>query len=69
MTVTGNGFALGTGTVIKFGTLFATGVNCTSTQSCTATSPAHKAGTVDVRAVVVKATSPKAPPGDQFTFF
>jgi hypothetical protein len=68
VTVTGTGFAIGkTATVLKFGTTKGTAVNCGSTTSCTVTSPAHVAGTVDVRATVNKVTSPKAV-ADQFSY-
>jgi hypothetical protein len=69
VTVTGTGFATGTtGTIFKFGSVKAGGVNCSSTTSCTVVSPAHEAGTVDVKATVNKVASPKSAPGDQFTF-
>ncbi len=69
VTITGSGFALGAGTEFKFGKVAATGVSCASTTSCTATAPpAAKAGAVDVIALVGKAKSKKAPPGDRFTY-
>jgi hypothetical protein len=68
VTVTGSGFALGsTATAIKFGTSKAK-VNCTSTTECTATSPAHAAGTVEVKATVNKVTSPAKEPADLYTY-
>jgi hypothetical protein len=49
VTVEGTGFALGSTTSFKFGTVAATGVDCTSTRSCTMQAPAaSKAGTVNV---------------------
>jgi hypothetical protein len=67
--ITGAGFALGTtATKFKFGTTLSKSVNCTSTTECTAVTPAHAAGTVDVHAVVNKVTSPKNAPVDQFTY-
>jgi hypothetical protein len=69
VTVTGSGFALGTtGTVFKFGTAKAAGVNCSSTTTCTLIARAHEAGTVEVRATVNKLTSGKEAPGNQFTY-
>jgi len=69
VTITGAGFALGaTATVFKFGTAKATAVNCSSSTSCTAHTPAHAAGTVDVKATVNKVTSAVNRPGDQFTY-
>jgi PKD domain/IPT/TIG domain len=53
VTVTGSGFALGTtGTTFRFGATKGTSVSCTSSSQCTVRSPAHVAGTVEVRAVV-----------------
>ena len=74
VTVTGTGFVSGQ-TTIKFGMRKATAVSCVSWDvanpaaetTCTVTSPAHGAETVDVRAVVNKATSPKTS-GDQYTY-
>jgi hypothetical protein len=69
VTVTGSGFALGAGTTLKFGKAQASGVNCTSTTSCTATTPAGaKAGPVDVIAAVGKLKSKKSPPGDTYSY-
>jgi hypothetical protein len=68
-TVTGTGFVPGTGkTIFRFGTPKATSVSCTSTTTCTVISPAHAAGTVDVKAIVNKMASPKNAPADQFTY-
>ncbi len=68
--ISGSGFALGGATTFKFATGIATGVNCTSTSSCTATSPPRsKAGTVDVKATANGFGSPKSVPADQFTYF
>ncbi len=69
VTITGAGFGLGSSaTVIKFGTVRAKGVSCSSSTTCTALSPAHGAGTVDVTAVVNKVGSPKVGVADQFTY-
>jgi hypothetical protein len=69
VTIAGSGFAFGAGTEFKFGKVAATGVSCASSTSCTATAPAvAKAAAVDVIAVVGKAKSKKAPPGDRFTY-
>jgi IPT/TIG domain len=67
--VHGSGFAVGTSaTVFKFGAKTATSVNCTSTTSCTVVSPAHEAGTVDVKASANGLSSAKNAPADQFTY-
>ena len=69
VTITGSGFALGAGTSFKFGKAAAGSVNCTSSTSCTAVSPAAaKAGAVDVIAAVGATKSKKNPPGDRFTY-
>jgi hypothetical protein len=69
VTVTGSGFALGTSaTKFKFGSAKATAVNCTSTTTCTVASPEHKARTVDVKAAVLKVSSARNRPADQFTY-
>jgi spore coat protein U-like protein len=61
VTITGSGFALGTGTTFKFRSASATSVNCTSTTSCTAVTPAvEKAGVVKVVAGVVGAKHSRA---------
>ena len=53
------GFALGaTATSFKFGTKKATGVDCTSSSTCTVIAPAHTVGSVQVIATVAKAKSP-----------
>jgi hypothetical protein len=68
VTVTGTGFAPGkTGTLLKFGTVKGTFVECASSTSCTVHSPAHAAGTVDVKATVNKVNSAKAT-SDHFTY-
>jgi alpha-tubulin suppressor-like RCC1 family protein len=69
VTVTGTGFALGTtATKFGFGSAKASSVNCTSTTTCTVVTPAHEVGTVDVKAMVNKVSSPTNRPGDQFTY-
>src|SRR5271154_322061 len=69
VTLTGTGFALGTGTAFKFGTHEAAEANCASSTSCTALSPAAiKAAKVEVRASVGKTSSKKNHPADQFTY-
>jgi hypothetical protein len=50
VTVTGTGFLPGSETEFKFGPFTATSVECVSSTTCTVVSPAHVAGTVDVRA-------------------
>ncbi len=68
VTVSGNGFALGSATKFDFGTVKAQSVDCTSSTSCTVLSPAQAAGTVNVRATVGKFTSAIDAPGDQFEY-
>ena len=69
VTITGTGFALGAGTTFTFGKALASAVNCTSSTSCTATTPAGaKAGTVDVVGAVGKLKSKKNPPADGYTY-
>jgi len=69
VTVAGAGFALGTtATTFKFGSKRATAVECTSNTSCTVTSPANVAGSVEVTATVGKLKSPANPTGDRFTY-
>jgi hypothetical protein len=69
VTVKGSDFVAGT-TVTKFsfGGRRATSVNCGSTSECTVVTPAHAAGTVDVRAIVNKLSSLRNRPGDQFAY-
>ena len=68
VTIGGSGFALGAATTFKFSSGVATGVNCTSTSSCTAVSPPRsKTGKVDVRATAGGFNSAKSA-GDQFTY-
>jgi alpha-tubulin suppressor-like RCC1 family protein len=68
VTITGSGFALGkTATKFKFDSKAGKSVNCTSTTTCTAVSPAHEAGTVHVTATVNKISSTRNP-ADQFTY-
>jgi hypothetical protein len=74
VTITGTGFGVGTtATVFKFGkTFLATSVDCSAITTCTAVTPAHAAGTVNVKAKVVTAprvaASRSNPPADQFTY-
>ncbi len=69
VTITGSGFALGSGTVFKFGKSVAVSVECTSTSTCVmVTSAAKRAGVVEVKATVVKASTKKNPLADQFTY-
>ncbi|HEY4451466.1 MAG TPA: IPT/TIG domain-containing protein [Solirubrobacteraceae bacterium] len=67
VSVTGTGFALGSGTVFKFGATKSGTVNCTSTTQCTVRAPAHAAATVDVKATVNAISSSKSA-GDQYTY-
>ncbi|HWG07800.1 MAG TPA: IPT/TIG domain-containing protein [Solirubrobacteraceae bacterium] len=69
VTVHGSGYAPGAGTTtFKFGKASATSVTCESTTTCTLTTPAGKAGVLDVRALVGKYKSLENPPADQFTY-
>lgn len=69
VTVTGSGFSPGSATTFEFGKGDGTSVDCSSTTSCTVTSPAAaKAGAVDVRAKVGTKTSKKNAPADRFTY-
>lgn len=74
VTITGTGFGVGTSaTVFKFGkTILATSVDCTSITTCSAVTPAHAAGAVDVRAKIVAAPGVQAsrsnPPADRFNY-
>jgi hypothetical protein len=70
VTILGSGFRVGAGAMsFKFGAGLASEVDCTSTTTCTVRSPAAKAAkTVDVIAVVGKASSTANPPSDQFSF-
>jgi hypothetical protein len=71
VTVTGVGFAPGSGTTaFMFGKFAATGIECASTTQCTMTAPAAaKAGLVDVRASIVggKGKSKKSA-ADHYTY-
>ena len=60
VTVTGEGLGIGTGGTTKFGTAKATPVACSSSTTCTAVSPVHAAGTVQVRAIVTGKSSSKS---------
>lgn len=72
--ITGTGFAVGTNTTAFHfgGTSLATSVNCASTTACTVVTPAHAAGTIDVKAKVLESSvdgqSRRNPPADQFTY-
>ena len=69
VTITGTGFALGTGlTTFKFGMKMATSVNCTTITTCKVVSPQHAVGTINVKATVSGQHSPANPPGDQYTY-
>jgi hypothetical protein len=59
VTLTGTGFGLGeTETEVTIGKLPATSVNCTSITTCTAVTPAHKAGLANVL-VTIASNEPK----------
>ncbi len=73
VTVTGTGFALGnTATRFEFEKTPAISAECSSTTTCTVVTPAHKAGTITVKATVVgaggvvKSTTPTA--AERFTY-
>ncbi|GGZ71915.1 hypothetical protein GCM10010371_34510 [Streptomyces subrutilus] len=63
VTITGTDL---TGSTVDFGGVPATGVTCTAT-SCTVSTPAHAAGTVDVRVTTPGGTSPVTA-ADQYTY-
>jgi phospholipase C len=68
VSVRGTGFGLGTrATSFRFGSSRAASVECSSTTTCTVITPAHEAGTVDVKAIVKQVEARKTP-ADQFTF-
>jgi phospholipase C len=68
VTITGTGFGLGTSaTAVRFGSALATSVECSAITTCTAVAPAHKAGSVDVKAIVAGQGSPKSA-ADQFAY-
>jgi phospholipase C len=68
VTIQGSGFALGSsGTTIRFGSTLASELECPAITTCSATSPPHSAGVVDVKAVVGGQSSPKSA-GDQFAY-
>jgi hypothetical protein len=66
VTITGTGFVLGS-TSARFGTLAASALNCSSTTSCSATSPAESAGVVNVSVATVGGTSSTVA-ADQFIY-
>jgi hypothetical protein len=69
VTVTGSGFAPGTGTtVFKFRTAHATSVVCESTTTCMLVTPPGKPGTFEVKAVVGEINGKKNPAGDTYTY-
>jgi hypothetical protein len=66
--VKGTGFATGaSATTFRFATTLASAVECAAITTCTVTAPAHKAGTVDVKAVVGGQATAKTA-SDQFTY-
>jgi len=68
VTITGSGFALGAGTSVKFGSKAGTGVECTSSTTCMATTPAAaKASTVDVTVKAAGKGSKKSA-ADHYTY-
>ncbi|MGA2530952.1 MAG: IPT/TIG domain-containing protein [Acidimicrobiales bacterium] len=66
VSVTGAGFVAGA-TTAKFGTSGATAISCTSTTSCSVTSPSQSAGTVDVTLSTPGGTSTVVG-ADRFTY-
>ncbi len=66
VTITGTGFVVGSSTV-AFGADAGTSVSCSSTTSCSATSPSGSAGTVDVTVTTPGGTSSTSS-SDQFTY-
>ena len=69
VTVTGTDFVIGA-TTAAFGTAGATAVTCSSSSTCTATSPAEAAGSVDITLTTDGGTSAASGTAtDQFTFY
>jgi alpha-tubulin suppressor-like RCC1 family protein len=68
VTIDGAGFAPGAATSFEFAAKKATLVHCTSSTTCTAKTPSHPAGSVNVIAVVAKLKSPVSAPADVFTY-
>jgi hypothetical protein len=66
ITISGEGFAPGS-TSVKVGPNEASGVNCASSSTCTATTPPGS-GVNDVTVTTSSGTSPPNPPDDQFTY-
>ena len=66
VTISGTGFVLGS-TTVAFGASAGTSVSCSSSTSCTATSPGESAGVVDVTVTTPGGTSATSP-ADQFTY-
>jgi len=66
VTITGTNFVVGS-TTAKFGTVAGTSVSCSTTTTCTATSPAETAGTVDLTVTTSGGTS-TAVSADHFTY-
>ncbi|HEX3509704.1 MAG TPA: alkaline phosphatase family protein [Solirubrobacteraceae bacterium] len=66
--ITGSGFAAAHGaTSVRFGAAAASAVECSSSTSCSAVSPPHADGGVDVRVTVSSVTSASTP-ADVFTY-
>jgi alpha-tubulin suppressor-like RCC1 family protein len=69
VTVTGAGFAPGTGaTSFKFGGAQAATVNCSSTTTCAVVAPSHAVGWIEVKAIVSGLAGAKNPPLDEFAY-
>ena len=68
VTIDGAGFAPGAATSFEFAAKKATLVHCSSSTTCTARTPSHPAGSVNVIAVVAKLKSPVSSPADMFTY-
>ena len=66
VTITGTNFVVGS-TTAKFGTVAGTSVSCSTTTTCTATSPTETAGTVDLLVTTSGGTS-TAVSADHFTY-
>jgi len=69
VSVGGTGFALGSGTRLRFATRRGTAVSCASITVCTVIAPAGEVpGAVDVVATVGTSTGRANPPADRFTY-
>jgi hypothetical protein len=67
VTISGSNFSATAGVTVTFGGTPATGITCSTTSTCTAISPAHAAGLVDV-VITVGGQSSAITNADKFTY-